>query len=97
MSSYGPLSLVYISLSFQQLNQRLSANVGPYDFNAFLPNFNICFFVAGRLSYAVDTENKELSVSVSDMLEDHNYHLRLCHKDFICVGTGASTLVSTEE
>lgn len=42
----------------------------------------------------LNPQRKELSVSVSDMLEDQDYHLRLCHKDFICVGTGAYTLVS---
>lgn len=60
----------------------------------FTPTYVYLSFSAGRLSYQVDKERKELRVSVSDMLEDHNYHLRLCHKDFICVGTGASTLVS---
>lgn len=50
--------------------------------------------LAGRLSYDVNTETKGLAVSVSDMLEGHDYHLRLCHKDFICTGTGAKTLVS---
>lgn len=35
-----------------------------------------------------------MAVSVSDMLEGHDYHLRLCHMDFICTGTGAKTLVS---
>lgn len=49
---------------------------------------------AGRLSYDVNSEKKELSVTVSDMLEDHNYHLRLCRNDFICIGTGAHVLVS---
>lgn len=50
--------------------------------------------LAGRLSYDINTETKELAVSVSDMLEGHDYHLRLCHKDFICTGTSAKTLVS---
>ncbi|KAK2883194.1 hypothetical protein Q8A73_022127 [Channa argus] len=53
--------------------------------------------ITGRLSYDVDTERKELSISVSDMLEDYNYYLRLCLKDFICVGTGASKLIKKEE
>lgn len=42
----------------------------------------------------MNPQRKQLSVSVSDMLEDHDYHLRLCHRDFICVGTGAHVLVS---
>lgn len=49
---------------------------------------------AGRLSYDVNTETKEVAVSVSDMLQGHDYHLRLCRKDFICTGTGAKALVS---
>ncbi|XP_071358359.1 interleukin-17 receptor E-like protein [Trachinotus anak] len=53
--------------------------------------------ITGRLSYDVNPQKKELSVSVSDMLEDHNYHLRLCYKGFICYGTGASTLIKKEE
>ncbi|XP_056224126.1 putative interleukin-17 receptor E-like [Seriola aureovittata] len=53
--------------------------------------------ITGRLSYDVNPERKELSVSVSDMLEDHSYHLRLCYKGFICFGTGASTLIKKEE
>lgn len=53
--------------------------------------------ITGRLSYDVDPQKRELRVSVSDMLEDHNYHLRLCRKDFICIGTGANTLIKKEE
>ncbi|XP_078137494.1 interleukin-17 receptor E-like protein isoform X2 [Sander vitreus] len=53
--------------------------------------------ITGRLSYDVNPERKELSVSVSNMLEDHDYLLRLCHKDFICVGTGAITLIKKGE
>nr|XP_020495138.1 putative interleukin-17 receptor E-like [Labrus bergylta] len=53
--------------------------------------------ITGRLSYDIKPQRKELSVSVSDMLEDHNYHLRLCLKDFICVGTGAYALIKKEE
>ncbi|XP_037615755.1 putative interleukin-17 receptor E-like isoform X1 [Sebastes umbrosus] len=53
--------------------------------------------ITGRLSYDVNPQRKELSVSVSDMLEDHDYYLRLCHKDFICVGTGASALMKKGE
>lgn len=53
--------------------------------------------ITGRLSYDVNPQRKELSVSVADMLEDHDYHLRLCHKDFICIGTGANTVIKKEE
>uniref|UniRef100_UPI0037E72F01 interleukin-17 receptor E-like protein n=1 Tax=Semicossyphus pulcher TaxID=241346 RepID=UPI0037E72F01 len=53
--------------------------------------------ITGRLSYNVNPQKKELSVHVSDMLEDHDYHLRLCHKDFICSGTGAYTLIKKAE
>lgn len=50
---------------------------------------------AGRLSYDVDPQKRELSVRVTDMLEDYSYYLRLCRrKDFICAGTGVNKLVS---
>lgn len=49
--------------------------------------------LAGRLSYDVDPDRKLLAVSVSDMLEGHDYHLRLCRKDFICKGAGSDSLV----
>ncbi|CAB1347391.1 unnamed protein product [Coregonus sp. 'balchen'] len=49
---------------------------------------------AGRLAYTVDSDRKELAVSVSDMLEDEDYHLRLCHrKAYTCRDTGANTLI----
>ncbi|XP_056133839.1 interleukin-17 receptor E-like [Lampris incognitus] len=53
--------------------------------------------ITGRLQYLVNPEKKEVVVSVSDMLEDEDYRLRLCHKDFICAGTGASALIKKEE
>ncbi|XP_059182159.1 putative interleukin-17 receptor E-like [Centropristis striata] len=53
--------------------------------------------ITGRLSYDVNSERKQLNVRVSDMMEDHDYHLRLCRKDFICVGTGAYTLIKKSE
>ncbi|XP_068572858.1 interleukin-17 receptor E-like protein [Cebidichthys violaceus] len=53
--------------------------------------------ITGRISYDVNPQRKELSVRVSEMLEDKDYHLRLCHKDFICVGTGAYTLIKKGE
>nr|XP_057933438.1 putative interleukin-17 receptor E-like isoform X2 [Doryrhamphus excisus] len=53
--------------------------------------------ITGRLSYDINTERKELHVSVSDMLDDEDYHLRLCHKDFICAGTGANALIMKDE
>uniref|UniRef100_A0A8C6KF63 Interleukin-17 receptor C/E N-terminal domain-containing protein n=1 Tax=Nothobranchius furzeri TaxID=105023 RepID=A0A8C6KF63_NOTFU len=57
----------------------------------------ILFLSAGRLSYVENPEKKELEIHVSDMLEGHDYHLRLCHKDFICLGTGAKTLMHKEK
>nr|XP_040030283.1 putative interleukin-17 receptor E-like [Gasterosteus aculeatus aculeatus] len=53
--------------------------------------------ITGRLSYDVNPQTKELRVSVSDMLEDQDYHLRLCHRDFICAGTGAHRLIKKGE
>ncbi|KAG9280406.1 putative interleukin-17 receptor E-like [Astyanax mexicanus] len=52
--------------------------------------------ITGRIQYDVDVEKKELSVSVSDMLEDKDYQLRLCHKGYICTGTGAQAVVEKE-
>ncbi|XP_062238783.1 putative interleukin-17 receptor E-like [Platichthys flesus] len=53
--------------------------------------------ITGRLSYNVSLVKKELSVSVSEMMEDHKYNLRLCHKDFLCSGTGTHLLIKKEE
>ncbi|XP_041832864.1 putative interleukin-17 receptor E-like [Melanotaenia boesemani] len=58
---------------------------------------NVPECITGRLSYDINPEKKELKINVSDMLEDHDYHLRLCHKNFICTGTGASTLIKKEQ
>lgn len=53
--------------------------------------------ITGKLSYTVNPHKKELNISVSDMLEDYDYHVRLCRKDFICARTGAHTLIKKEE
>lgn len=53
--------------------------------------------ITGRLSYDMDPQKKQLSVRVMDMREGHDYHLRLCRRDFICIGTGAKTLIKKEE
>ncbi|XP_034434294.1 putative interleukin-17 receptor E-like [Hippoglossus hippoglossus] len=53
--------------------------------------------ITGRLSYNVNPVRKELSVSVSEMMEDHNYNLRLCYKDFLCSGAGTNLLIKKEE
>ncbi|XP_029016820.1 putative interleukin-17 receptor E-like isoform X2 [Betta splendens] len=53
--------------------------------------------ITGRLSYDADTERREMIVNVSDMLEDSNYYVRLCRKDFICIGTEAIKLINKEE
>lgn len=58
---------------------------------------NVPECITGRLSYSVNPEKKELSVNVSEMLEDHNYQVRLCHNDFVCYGTGASALITKEQ
>ncbi|XP_061570346.1 putative interleukin-17 receptor E-like [Cololabis saira] len=54
---------------------------------------NIPECITGRLSYDVNPNKNELKISVSDMLEEYDYHLRLCYKDFICIGTGAYTMM----
>ncbi|XP_019947745.2 interleukin-17 receptor E-like protein [Paralichthys olivaceus] len=53
--------------------------------------------ITGRLSYDVNPVKKELRASVSEMLEDHDYNLRLCYKDFICSDTGTKALIKKEE
>ncbi|XP_030004135.1 putative interleukin-17 receptor E-like [Sphaeramia orbicularis] len=54
--------------------------------------------ITGRLSYHVNPERKELSVTVSAMLDDYNYLVRLCHKaHFFCSGTGPVTVIKKEE
>ncbi|XP_076008037.1 interleukin-17 receptor E-like protein [Genypterus blacodes] len=53
--------------------------------------------ITGRLSYEVDQERKELRVGVSDMLDNNDYHLRLCRKDFFCMGMGQHKLIKKEE
>ncbi|KAJ8411292.1 hypothetical protein AAFF_G00172980 [Aldrovandia affinis] len=53
--------------------------------------------ITGKISYTVDTDRRELSVRISDMLEDRNYHLRLCHLWNACAGTGAYTQFKKEE
>ncbi|XP_012728988.2 putative interleukin-17 receptor E-like [Fundulus heteroclitus] len=58
---------------------------------------NVPECITGTLSYIENPVKKELTVNVSDMLQDHDYHLRLCHKDFICTGTGAHTLLKKEQ
>ncbi|KAK6315033.1 hypothetical protein J4Q44_G00145620 [Coregonus suidteri] len=59
---------------------------------------NIPECITGRLAYTVDSDRKELAVSVSDMLEDEDYHLRLCHrKAYTCRDTGANTLIRKED
>lgn len=50
---------------------------------------------AGKINYEVDLERKEVQISVSDMLEDRDYHVRLCRKNYICTGTGAHVLVNS--
>ncbi|KAG7496921.1 hypothetical protein JOB18_027699 [Solea senegalensis] len=52
--------------------------------------------ITGTLLYDVNPERKELRISVADMLEDHSYHLRLCYKDFLCIGTEAKALITKE-
>lgn len=54
----------------------------------------LVFLAAGKIDYEVDLESKEVHISVSDMLVDRDYHVRLCHKDYICIGTGAHVLVN---
>ncbi|XP_019749220.1 putative interleukin-17 receptor E-like isoform X2 [Hippocampus comes] len=58
---------------------------------------NVPECITGRIWHDVNWERKEVHVAVSDMLEGQDYQVRLCHKDFICTGTGASALIKKEE
>ncbi|XP_061662888.1 putative interleukin-17 receptor E-like [Syngnathoides biaculeatus] len=53
--------------------------------------------ITGRISHDVDLERKEVRVGVSNALQGHDYRVRLCHKDFICTGTGDEALIKKEE
>ncbi|KAJ8392262.1 hypothetical protein AAFF_G00078300 [Aldrovandia affinis] len=57
---------------------------------------NVPECITGKLAYTVDMEKRELFVGVSDMLEDKDYHLRLCHRWDICTGTEAYTLLKRD-
>ncbi|KAG9345891.1 hypothetical protein JZ751_009047 [Albula glossodonta] len=58
---------------------------------------NVPECITGKIAYTVDEVKRELSVTVSDMLEDRDYHLRLCHRWEICSGTEAYTLLKRED
>ncbi|KAG9342295.1 hypothetical protein JZ751_016797 [Albula glossodonta] len=45
--------------------------------------------ITGKIVYTVDMKRQELAVTVSDMLMDRDYHLRLCHLWKACKDTGA--------
>ncbi|XP_018602644.1 interleukin-17 receptor E-like [Scleropages formosus] len=57
---------------------------------------NVPECITGKIEYTVDMERRELSVTVQDMLEDKDYHLRLCHRSYTCSGTGAHVLIKKE-
>ncbi|XP_028810753.1 putative interleukin-17 receptor E-like isoform X2 [Denticeps clupeoides] len=57
---------------------------------------NVPQCITGRIAYRVGRERNELSVSVSDMLEDKDYNLRLCLQGYTCRGTGEHALLRKE-
>ncbi|TSK13184.1 Interleukin-17 receptor C [Bagarius yarrelli] len=57
---------------------------------------NIPECTTGKINYEVDFERREVHIVVSDMLEDRDYHVRLCHRNYICTGTGAHILLKKE-
>ncbi|KAL2102268.1 hypothetical protein ACEWY4_001436 [Coilia grayii] len=57
---------------------------------------NVPECIAGKITYQLNSERKALSISVTDMLENTDYNLRLCHKGYICRGTGAQALLKKE-
>nr|XP_033815204.1 putative interleukin-17 receptor E-like [Geotrypetes seraphini] len=58
---------------------------------------NIPICVAGKLDYKMDKVKKAISIHVSDFLEDHDYHVRLCHKWFSCDDIGSHALIKAED
>ncbi|XP_031438619.1 uncharacterized protein il17rel [Clupea harengus] len=58
---------------------------------------NVPECIAGKITYQLDSDRRELSVSVTDMLENTDYNLRLCHKGYLCRGTGAYELLKKED
>ncbi|XP_034145859.1 putative interleukin-17 receptor E-like isoform X2 [Esox lucius] len=59
---------------------------------------NIPECITGRLAYTVDSKRKKLEVSVSDMLENKDYQLRLCQKgQFTCRDTGENTMIKKDD
>ncbi|XP_072418687.1 interleukin-17 receptor E-like protein [Chiloscyllium punctatum] len=53
--------------------------------------------IAGKLDYVIDKKQKSLSVQVSEIVEDLAYHVRLCHKWFICEDVGISALIKVQD
>ncbi|XP_048465909.1 putative interleukin-17 receptor E-like [Rhincodon typus] len=53
--------------------------------------------IAGKLDYVIDKKQKTLSVQVSNFVEDHAYHVRLCHKWFTCEDLGISALIKVQD
>ncbi|KAM8884435.1 interleukin-17 receptor E-like protein [Synchiropus picturatus] len=58
---------------------------------------NIPECITGQLSYKDDPQKKELSVVVSESLDDKNYNLRLCKKSTICFDAGAKVVIKKED
>ncbi|CAL8338798.1 unnamed protein product [Arctogadus glacialis] len=53
--------------------------------------------ITGSLHYSLLQKESKLVVSVSDMLDDQDYRLRLCLESYVCSGTGAVALIKKEE
>lgn len=51
----------------------------------------------GKLDYVIEKKRKTLSVQVSDFLEDHAYHVRLCLKWLVCEDLRTSALIEVED
>ncbi|XP_043944711.1 putative interleukin-17 receptor E-like [Protopterus annectens] len=62
------------------------------DFGKHIP---LC--IAGKLTYKVQPEQKVVAVQVSEFLENHDYHVRLCHKWFTCENSGTIALIKKED
>uniref|UniRef100_A0ACB8FPF8 Uncharacterized protein n=2 Tax=Sphaerodactylus townsendi TaxID=933632 RepID=A0ACB8FPF8_9SAUR len=58
-------------------------------------NFPDCF--VGKLAYEVDRARQTILVNVSDMTQNDDYYVRLCHQQFVCEDAGSVILIQRND
>ncbi|KAM9704827.1 interleukin-17 receptor E-like protein [Menidia menidia] len=58
---------------------------------------NVPECITGHLQYSVNPERRQLEVSVRDHRHGYDYHLRLCHKRFVCADAGVSAVIKKDQ